>query len=454
MNSAKYYENLVLKHDKFVEETTIALSLVKKYIVKNNLIIVGGMAIDLSLKLRGSQLYADDVLPDYDFYSPNYHKDAYRIAELLVQAGLTNISVINANHISTMRVRVNYTVVADVTYVPLNIFEKLPYLIYKDMRIVHPHYQMIDQHRALSHPYENAPYEVIAHRWRKDATRYDMLYAYYPLNSDDLEQSDITLMAPINLSSILFKDQCISGFAGLLFWLNKASSMGFKEKSNLGKCEIDNTGMIIQLPDDSHGISIYSNNIIDLKERISNKFTYAESRQYNRFLDKLPFKIILDNKFELFDNAGCMISAYKTPIDIYVANLQHIMLYMLTNVILLRKIKNTDRGYSFYLGYLLAQNIVKWASENSNKPKYKIFLPSADIYGDSEISDSYINSKRIYLEKTEEIVPDELQPTIVFPETFKKGKIPDSFYKFNPKKSHILQFDGEITNVFNKRIYL
>ena len=34
-NSAKYYENLVLKHDKFVEETTIALSLVKKYIVKN-----------------------------------------------------------------------------------------------------------------------------------------------------------------------------------------------------------------------------------------------------------------------------------------------------------------------------------------------------------------------------------------------------------------------------------
>ena len=56
--------------------------------------------------------------------------------------------------------------------------------------------------------------------------------------------------------------------------------------------------------------------------------------------------------------------------------------------------------------------------------------------------------------ETNEINPEQLQPNLIFPETFKKGKIPDSFYKFNPKNSYILKFDGEITNIFNKRIYI
>jgi hypothetical protein len=461
MNS-KFYENIVLKHDKFAEETMIALGLVKKYIIKNKLIIVGGMAIDLSLKLRGSKLYDDDILPDYDFYSPNYSKDAYHISEMLVKAGLNNISVINANHISTMRVRVNYTVVADVTYIPKNIFDKLPYLQYKDIKIIHPHYQIIDQHRALSYPYENAPHEVIAHRWKKDAERYDLLYTQYPLTDDIIDIQDITLTDPINISSILFKDQCISGFAGLLYWQAKAISMKYKNKfKNLGLCETDVSGMVFKIPVDSHGISVYSNNIIELEENIKKKHPIEQVRMYNRFLDKLPFKILLDNKFELFDNAGCLLSAYKTDIDIYVANLQNIMLYMLTNLILFKNLKEIDRGYSFYLGYLAAKDIVEWASNEYSKSKkgmksnkYNIFLPSPDVFGTDEISDSYINSKRLFLEKTEEILPEQLQPMLVFPETFKKDKVPEKYYRFNPRDSHILQFDGEITNIFSKRIYL
>ena len=63
------------------------------------------MAIDYAMRLKGSKLYDDDVLPDYDCYSPNHHYDAYKIAELLMSSGLKNITVINANHTSTMRVR-------------------------------------------------------------------------------------------------------------------------------------------------------------------------------------------------------------------------------------------------------------------------------------------------------------------------------------------------------------
>jgi hypothetical protein len=59
--SEKEYENIIIKNDKFTEDTLIALGLVKKYIISNNLIVVGGMAIDTSLKLKGTQLYADDI---------------------------------------------------------------------------------------------------------------------------------------------------------------------------------------------------------------------------------------------------------------------------------------------------------------------------------------------------------------------------------------------------------
>jgi hypothetical protein len=458
----KDYENIILKNDKFTEDTEIALGLVKKYVIANKLIIVGGMAIDLALRLKGDKLYEDGVLPDYDFYSPNYHVDAYKIAETLNGSGLKNISVINANHTSTMRVRVNYTVVADVTYMPQVIFEKLPTLLYRDVRIIHPHYQLIDQHRALSFPYENPPWEVITHRWKKDATRYDILYGYYPLIMHSIDETQIIKQKKeIKISSILFRDQCISGFAGLLYWHNLATAYGFKEKTSLGKITVDSGGIVVSIPEDSHGVSIYSNDISKLHSLLKNDQPIKKERAYNRFLDKLPYKIILDNKWEIFDNKGHMMSAHKLDNNLYIANLQNIMLYMLTNLIMLQKIKDVDRGNSFYTGYLLAQSIVKWAGceymkTNESKKvlsnKFMPFLPSIHVYGDSEISDSYLNSKRLFLEKLRERPKEHLQPMIIFPESFIKGKIPKKYYNFDPRKSQILQFDGSETNKYFDRI--
>jgi hypothetical protein len=457
MLTSKEYENIIVKNDKFTEDTMIALGLVKKYIMDTGLIIVGGMAIDLALKLKGTKLYEDDVLPDYDFYSPEYHKDAYKLAEKLKQSGLDNISVVNANHISTMRVRVNYTVVADVTYIPKNIFDNLPFIMFRGIKIIHPHYQIIDQHRALSLPYENSPWEVILHRWKKDAIRHDILYKYYPLKSKEFKEASIELTKEIKISTVMFKDQCIGGFVGLLYWHNYAKKLGFKEKNSLGKIEIDVNGFIVQIPIDSHGVSIYSNDILNLKCEIKKQLDIKKERQYNKFLDKLSHKIILDNTLELFDNEGSMISAYKSENEVYIANLQNIMLYMLTNLILLQKIKGTSRGYSFYLGYINAHAIVSWAGDLYKKNKGKKYiplLPSADVYGTEEISDSYVNSKRLFLEKIQQRPREQLQPQMIFPDTFVKGQIPKKYYDFDPSKSHILQFDGEETDEYKKRVYL
>jgi hypothetical protein len=465
--SEKEYENIIIKNDKFTEDTLIALGLVKKYIISNNLIVVGGMAIDTSLKLKGTQLYADDILPDYDFYSPNHHIDAYKIAEILHKTGMENITVINANHTSTMRVRVNYTVVADVTYIPPIIYKNLPVLIYKDLRVIHPHFQMIDQHRSLSLPYENPPWEVIVHRWKKDASRYDLLYKYYPIKKpkellDAPAKDKFKLTDSILITSLLFRNQCIGGFAGLLYWIDLAKSHGFKQTTpiEIGNIQIESAGIIVKIPLDSHGVSVYSNDIEKLYTTLKKSKNIKKERMYRRFLDKLQFKIILDDTWELFDNAGYMISAYKLDIDIYITNLQNIMLYMLTNYILLSKIKQIKRGYSFYVGYLIARELVEWAgklytkpSSKSKKTIYKLFLPSHEVFGDSEISDSYLNSKRIFLETVEgkHKLSNTFQPSIVFPETFINGKIPKKYYNFNASKSYLFKFDGNIAKSYIKR---
>ena len=184
--------------------------------------------------------------------------------------------------------------------------------------------------------------------------------------------------------------------------------------------------------------------------------SFNKIRMYNKFLDKMPNKIIIDNTFELFDNKGYMLSAYKTINNIFIANLQNIMLYMLTNLIILTEINSiNNRGYSFYIGYITAQSIVKWAGDEYKKSpvkKYMPFLPSAEIYGNTEVSDSYINSKRQFLEKIHNKEKVKLQPEIIFPETFINGKIPDKYYKFKPDKSSILQFDGAETKKYNNRI--
>jgi hypothetical protein len=449
--SEKEYDDIVVSRDKFTEDTMIALGLVKKYIIREKLIVVGGMAIDLSLRLKGTHLYADDVLPDYDFYSPQHHIDAYKIAEMLYKAGMRNITVINANHVSTMRVRVNYVVVADVTYIPPSVFKTLPTLIYKDLRIIHPHYQMIDQHRALSLPFENPPWEVITHRWRKDASRYDLLYKYYPL---DAPIQPITLCKERNLSSTMLQNQCVGGFVALSYWHERAIKQGFKAKRvthSIGTAVADSAGFTIQIPVDSHGVTIYSMRILELQSVIEDtqNIRNEKIRMYDRFLDKLPFKIILNDQWELFDSAGVLLSAHRLKNGIYVSNLQNIMLYMLTNHILF-KIKDIKRGASFYAGYILAQELVSWAAS----AQISAFLPNTEVFGDSEVSDSYINTKRMFLERLGDLPKESLQPRMVFPEAFAHGKIPPAYYKFKAATSHLFQFSGRGVVEFHPRVYL
>ena len=215
------YETLLFEHDPQKDKILAAMELVKKYIISNKRILTGGMAIDMAMREKGKQLYKDNKIPDYDFYSPAFHVDAYTIGEMLSKK-FDDISVIQARHISTMRVRVNFVVVADITYIPQEIYDKIPTFTFKGMEIVHPFYQMIDQHLALSLPLENPPMETIMGRWKKDIERYDLLNEHYPLNYN--VNVDIKSTTKYNIPLKSLDDHCITGVAGVLFWFNIAKA--------------------------------------------------------------------------------------------------------------------------------------------------------------------------------------------------------------------------------------
>ena len=178
-------EVILFNHNFQKDTLDKALDYVKDYIKKHKLILVGGQAIDYALRKKKSKLYDDNHLVDLDFYSSYHVKDAYDIGEALSDMFPDgNVSVINALHTSTMRVRINFQEVADITYVPEVLYKKLPTIMYDGYRIIHPHYQMIDQHRSLSLPFENPPFETALHRWKKDIVRYHLLKKFYPIVID------------------------------------------------------------------------------------------------------------------------------------------------------------------------------------------------------------------------------------------------------------------------------
>ena len=146
------------------------LKFVQQSIIKTNAVLVGGMAIDSALQLKGSKIYDPTInIPDYDFFHNDSVNIAYDLVKILMKMfPKTNVDVVRAVHTTTMRVRVNWYTVADITFIPKEIFDKLTTIEFKGMRIIHPNYSIMDQLDALSRPYINPPREVVNHRWEKD----------------------------------------------------------------------------------------------------------------------------------------------------------------------------------------------------------------------------------------------------------------------------------------------
>lgn len=180
----KQWEYLLLSRDPLYPSLVEANRIVMQYIADHGLVLYGGIAIDYALKLQGAEgIYLADMAatPDLDFYSSTSVTDSYRLADLLYERGNQGARAIAALHIETMKVDCgDKHWVADISYRSAAIMSIIPTLEWQGMKLVHPHFQRLDMHSALSTPYDNPPNEVIFARWAKDLRRFRLLESAYP----------------------------------------------------------------------------------------------------------------------------------------------------------------------------------------------------------------------------------------------------------------------------------
>lgn len=430
----KEYEILKEKRDPQYNDFVRAVQIVKDFIITNKLIVYGGTTIDYALRLHGDKIYTDDMLlmPDLDFYSPDNTRHAYELADILYGAGFTEARTINALYVQTMKVDIgNNHWVADISYLPQDIFDKLPTFEYEGMLNIHPNFQRIDMHRSLSFPYENEFMETIFHRWNKDVTRFNLMAKYYPIDKKTINptQSTEISMNTVSVDSGVLKSSLKNGFGddGVLLYgfasynlLCRLYAEFLREMSSKVKTkkwvrapkhlfEIKNKKLSFIAPDNS--IDIISKDpqhtINELKLDNIDEFLPYKDLIFGRFNAKIPKT---DTNINVYDGSDSLVSYNKVRIDgnsIYTVNVQYLLVWCLTNAY---KYSNNNiitaesrMYFNMYIELMTAienmQSMLDDIDSNTLDDKIKQlvhkirttspFFPSVIVYGGRNYSDAY-----------------------------------------------------------------
>ena len=256
------------------EVTDIILDFIKQ----NKRKIYGGYAIN---KLVGDKepkdmFYKDYQTPDVDFYSPNPIEDLINICNTLHAKNYKRVNAREAGHKDTYSIFVNFQLYCDISYVPKNIYNRMPFKEINGFNYIHPHFITIDYLRMIVDP--------LASYWRieKSIKRFSLLQKHYPLPLIDkpikIIDSTPDIDKAVNLITkfLLNKKSCISiGFLAYNYFINESKITNKNIKSlNIPYHEI---------------ISInYKEDFEDLmkvlkEEMPSSKFSYKEYYPFFQF---------------------------------------------------------------------------------------------------------------------------------------------------------------------------
>jgi len=165
--------------DEIRKVTKIIIDFIKEHKRK----IYGGFALNMLIiaKNPNDAIYTVDDVPDIDFYSPEPLKDLVTLCNRIYKAGFKRVSGREALHKETYSIRVNTHLYCDISYVPRNIYNRMPFKEIDGLYVIGPEFMMIDYFRMIT--------DMLVSSWRLDKTikRFYKLQKYYPLphlNSD------------------------------------------------------------------------------------------------------------------------------------------------------------------------------------------------------------------------------------------------------------------------------
>lgn len=407
-----------------------AIKITEAYVSEHKLILTGGMAIDLALRVKGGSIYDDDALPDYDIISDHNVEHANALATILCNDGLPNINVINAFHITTVKVRIKNITLLDSTYIPPLCFKHIPYLDVDHLRVVHPHYQFIDQRLSLSHLFGDTGLSLnIFNRLKKDMKRNTLLREMYPIESDPIKsKSTRVVKVPLDLIKIDqdYFDQvdpdvfiytgptCISGYVGFQIMMSMV---------NKSKITVTKTNLEISIPENIPARL--------LTKKLDSLYSYIgkKAKTYRPLINLKPISKRAGD-LEFVDTFGskvsCSMIELKPGITVCVASVDYLLMEMLRD-----RIYVSSEPFSTWYQELMKEVDIQQSKPDSDL----IWWPSVNCYGKYDLPEAKIFS----LEK------------LMNPESVRDLKPKQSFMQhpkcqtksgFAPSESHYFLIDG------------
>lgn len=155
----------------------LIMNIVEAFLRKSKRICYGGTAINNILP-KADQFYDPEYdIPDYDFFSPDPTTDVETLVDMYADLGYTNVEGKPGIHAGTFKVFVDFIGVADITYIPEELFNALykEAIVIKGIRYSHPNYLRMAAYLELSRP------EGDVSRWEKVFKRIQLLNKNYPL---------------------------------------------------------------------------------------------------------------------------------------------------------------------------------------------------------------------------------------------------------------------------------
>lgn len=120
----------------------------------------------------------DLEVPDIDFYSPDPLQDLFDICNMFHSMGYNDVVGREAQHAETYKIFVDEAEACDISYVPKNIYNKIPFIEIDGFNYVHPNWAIIDYLRILTDPMTS--WEI---KLDKRFKRYYLLQKHYPFPS-------------------------------------------------------------------------------------------------------------------------------------------------------------------------------------------------------------------------------------------------------------------------------
>ena len=172
-------ENIQAKKIAMNPDIKKIIAILENFLKSKPLICYGGTAINNILP-KQDQFYNKDLeIPDYDFYSKNALDDAIELANLYYDAGYLEVEAKAGVHHGTFKVFVNFTPIADITYLHNVIFDELmkDSITIAGIKYCSPNFLRMNMFLELSRPAGDVS------RWEKVFKRLMLLNKHYPINS-------------------------------------------------------------------------------------------------------------------------------------------------------------------------------------------------------------------------------------------------------------------------------